>query len=100
MIIACFKNLYIINYNRKKKAKEKIFGKKKVLKTLEANINQIKLITIKQKSDADSCDYYNKEHNIFYTDLDIFLYKNTDIVNKIDSDKLKNTGKKFLKFIL
>jgi len=70
LVIGSFKNIFIMKYNRTKRNREKIFGKKKVLALLNANINQIKLITLKQKTDRNICDYYDKENNIFYADLD------------------------------
>jgi len=70
LVIGSFKNIFIMKYNRTKRNREKIFGKKKVLALLNANINQIKLITLKQKTDRNISDYYDKENNIFYADLD------------------------------
>ncbi len=81
ILFASFKNIYIIKYNRKKRNKDKIFGKKKILVTLNGSINQIKLMTIKQKNDENSYDYYDKENNLFYTNL------------KYDREELKLKGK-------
>ncbi len=74
ILFGSFKNIFIIKYNRTKRNREKIFGNKKTLVSLNSNINQIKLITLAQKSDEKACDYYDKENNIFYTDIESNIY--------------------------
>ena len=69
VIIGNYKNIYILNYNKKKRKKEKIFGKKKLLISLNGNINQIKMLTFKKKENLKDINFYDKENNIFYTDF-------------------------------
>lgn len=94
ILFACFKNVYILKYDRNKRSKEKVFGKKNILVTVNGSINQIKMITMKQKYKQNIPDYYDKENNIFYTDLKEY-YKSDSEGNLTSENFVKGNNLRF-----